>query len=158
MVEFPHPDQAEATESTTRQVLGGEAQTGTDRDVEDDRRTEPLQPGRSGTGADRGVTFPTPGTEPAARSPTQRGANGGRAETPQDPRGSSGAGRDTAPAARQNAEELTAGTPHPDTDWERVRADGERWMTAAARARSPDEDMQADEATGNTDMGFLGIL
>ena len=79
-------------------------------------------------------------------------------EKSQGPRGLNEAGRDTAPAARQNAEELTAGIPHPDTGWERVRADGERWMTAAAGARSPDEDMQADEATGDTDMGSLGIL
>ena len=69
------------------------------------KRKEPPQPGRSGTGADSGVPFSTPGPVPAADLPTQEGARRQAAGKPQGPSGLIGADRDTAAATRQRGDE-----------------------------------------------------
>ena len=89
---------------------------------------EPPQPGRSGIGGGGGVPFPTPGLVPAADLPTSVEARRQAAGKLQGPSGLTGAGRDTAAAARQNAED-----------------DAEH------------EDMQTEEDTA-MDTGFIGIL
>ena len=71
-------------------------------------RTEPLQPGCSGTDGKTGVPFTTPGPVPAADLPTQEGARRQAAGKSQGPSGLIEMSSDTAAASRQNAEELTA--------------------------------------------------
>ena len=79
-------------------------------------RKEPLQPGCSGTGADSGVSFSVPDMESAERVPTQEGRTARVQTKSQGPSGLNGADRDTAAAARQNAEELTAADDGMGTD------------------------------------------
>ena len=86
------------------------------------------QPGRSGTGGESGVPFSIPDAESAGHVPTQEGRTARVQTKSQGPSGLIGADRDTAAAARQNAD--------------------------AAAEMETDDRQEADEDAMNTD--FVG--